>query len=127
AYSCRGPSSRAATGASRGQSSWPMGRSGCFRPLNPEEAPMSTTTDLREQSGDKQAASLNQMTTTGLMIVSSGFTLYPTRIVNNQLMALGVAAPVVYTYPNTPYLAFPKDSVASTTGELTMEPRDGLQ
>jgi hypothetical protein len=68
------------------------------------------------QSADKHADASNRLISSGLMVVSSGFTLYPTRLVNNRLTATRVAAPRVYAYPHTPYFAVDETRVANSAG-----------
>src|SRR5262245_31764295 len=54
---------------------------------------MSTSTDVRERQSEQERSTGNQLTATGLTLVSAGFTLYPTRLENDRLVALGIAAP----------------------------------
>jgi hypothetical protein len=79
---------------------------------------MSTSTELREGRSEQERSTVNQLTTTGLTLVSAGFTLYPTRVQNGQTVALGVAAPRVRWYPHRPMLIIPERSIAQVTGEL---------
>jgi hypothetical protein len=72
---------------------------------------MSTSSDVREHSADRTVIAVNELTTTGLMIVSAGFTLYPTRVVAGRLVVLGVAAPKGSTVTHTPKLVVHEDDV----------------
>jgi hypothetical protein len=74
---------------------------------------MSTATELIEQFLEHQPVKDSQATQTQLMIVSAGFTLYPTYSVDGQLYAYGVAAPRAPDYRHAPQLIVSKDSVAN--------------
>jgi hypothetical protein len=79
---------------------------------------MSTATNWRERPGDKDSAQSSEATATGLTLVSAGFMLYPTRMVNGRMVASGVAAAKVRGYPHRPMLVIPERSIGQVIGEM---------
>jgi hypothetical protein len=71
---------------------------------------MSTSTDVRERASEQERSTINQLTATGLTLVSAGFALYPTRTdKTDRRVVMGVAFPEAERH--TPLLVVQKSSV----------------